>query len=208
MELYRQSTVARDPSELIVPADGLTTVIPDDWSPDGRFIIFRGLGDPRSSFDLWAAPVEPPGKASVLVHTDFEERDAQFSPDGKWIAYHSDESGRFEVYVQPFMRPGGRIPISTEGGTQVRWSRNGQELFYIALDGRLIAVPIRSSSDTLTAGTAASLFATRTQGGLPGHGNHRQQYVVSPDAQRFLVYSIVAEETSPITVVLNWRGAS
>jgi len=209
LELYQQSSTAGDPGKLIVTPDALTTVIPEDWSSDGRFIIFRGLGDPKSSFDLWVVPVQPPGNAFPVVRTDFEERDAQLSPDGKWIAYHSDESGRFEVYVQPFMRPGARMAISTEGGTQVRWSRNGQELFYIALDGRLIAVPTRSSSDgnTLDAGRPVPLFMTRILGGLPGQGNHRQQYVVSPDAQRFLVHSIVAEETSSITAVLNWRAS-
>ena len=93
---------------------------------------------------------------------------------------------------------------------QVRWSRDGKELFYIAADGRLMAVPIGPSSDgqTLTAGTAVPLFATRILGGLPGQGNQRPQYSVSPDAQRFLVHTIVEEETSPITVVMNWTGPS
>ena len=92
----------------------------------------------------------------------------------------------------------------------MRWSRDGKELFYIALDGRLMAVPIRAASDrtTLDAGTPLPLFATRIIGGLPGQGNYRQQYMVSPDGQRFLVHSIVGEETSPITVILNWRGGS
>ncbi len=210
LELYQKSTATNDRDELLATLDGLTTVMPDDWSPDGSFIIFRGLGDMKSSFDLWALPLTARGKPFVVVQTDFEERDAQFSPNGKWIAYHSDDTGQFEVYVQPFMRPGTRTPISNGGGAQVRWSRDGTELFYVALDGRLMAVPIRSSSDgrTLDAGAPVPLFVTRIIGGLPGQGNHRQQYVVSLDGQRFLVHSVVGEETSPITVILNWRAGS
>ena len=209
-KLYQKSTATSDHDELLATFDGLTTVMPDDWSPDGGFIIFRGLGDAKSSFDLWALPLKGPGKPFAVVQTEFEERDAQFSPDGKWIAYHSDESGRFEVYVQPFMRPGTRTLISNGGGAQVRWSRDRSELFYVALDGRLMAGPIRSSSDgrTLHAGAPVPLFMTRIIGGLPGQGNHRQQYVVSPDGQRFLVHSLIGEETSPITVILNWRAGS
>ncbi len=208
LELYQKSTATSDHDELLATFDGLTTVMPDDWSPDGGFVIFRGLGDAKSSFDLWALPLKGPGKPFAVVQTEFEERDAQFSSDGKWIAYHSDESGRFEVYVQPFMRPGTRTLISNGGGAQVRWSRDRSELFYVALDGRLMAAPIRSSSDarTLHAGAPVPLFMTRIIGGLPGQANHRQQYVVSPDGQRFLVHSLIGEETSPITIILNWRA--
>ena len=210
LELYQKSTATSGRDELLATFDGLTTVMPDDWSPDGSFIIFRGLGDLTSGFDLWALALKAPGKPFVVVQTEFEQRDAQFSPNGRWIAYHSDESGRFEVYVQPFMRPGTRTLISSGGGAQVRWSRDGKELFYVTLDGRLMAVQIRSSSDgpTLDAGAPVPLFVTRIIGGLPGQGNHRQQYVVSPDGQRFLVHTVVGEETSPITVILNWRAGS
>jgi hypothetical protein len=186
----------------------MMTVMPEDWSPDGRFVLFRGLRDNNASFDLWALPVTSPDKPFPIVQSDFEERDGQFSPDGKWIAYQSDESGRYEVYVQPFMRSGARTAISVRGGTQVRWNRGGLELFSIAADGQLTAVPVQPSSDgtALIAGAAEPLFATRTLGGLPGQGNQRPQYVVSPDGKRFLVHSMVGEESSPLTLVLNWRG--
>jgi Tol biopolymer transport system component len=90
-----------------------------------------------------------------------EERDAQFSPDGEWIAYQSNESGRFEIYAQPFPGPGPRQLISTHGGAQVRWRRDGRELFYIALDGKLMSVPIRTGGNTLDVGAPEPLFAAR-----------------------------------------------
>jgi WD40-like Beta Propeller Repeat len=129
LELYLQSMTTSDGGALIPNVDGLTTVMPDDWSPDGRFIIFRGLNAMKATFDLWAMRLDDRRKPFVLAETDFEERDAQFSPDGKWIAYHSDESGRFDVYVAPFMRPGARTLVSTGGGAQVRWRGDGRELF-------------------------------------------------------------------------------
>ncbi|PYS34448.1 MAG: hypothetical protein DMG14_29455 [Acidobacteria bacterium] len=105
----------------------------------------------KTGFDVWTLPLEGDRKPFPIVQTNFDERLAQFSYDGNWIAYESNESGRFEIYVQPFADPqakrGGRLRISTNGGAQVRWRRDGKELFYIALDGRLMAVPIRFASD-------------------------------------------------------------
>lgn len=143
-----------------------------------------------------------------VVQTQFEEGGAQFSPNGKSIAYQSDESGRSEIYLQPFLGPA-RTPISTTGGTQVRWSPDGKELFYIALDGRLIVVPMRVTSDGAVpeSTTPIPLFATRILGGLPGQGNYRQQYMVAPGGKRFLMHSVVQEDTSPVIVILNWKPA-
>jgi Tol biopolymer transport system component len=128
---------------------------PVDWSPDGRFLLYRSPGK-TTGFDLWAFPFDGDQKPFPIVQTSFEERDGQFSPDGKWIAYQSNESGRVEIYVQPFPQ-GKREQISTGGGAQVRWRTDGKELFYIALDGRLMAVPIRidSARDALEAGVPA-----------------------------------------------------
>jgi Tol biopolymer transport system component len=101
---------------------------PSDWSPDGRFLLYRS-SDPTMGWDLWALPLEGDRKPFPVVQTRFSERDPQFSPDGKWIAYQSDESGRHEIYVQPFAGQGGKSQVSTEGGAQVRWRRDGRELF-------------------------------------------------------------------------------
>jgi hypothetical protein len=145
-------------------------------------------------------------KPFPVVQTNFEERDGQFSPDGKWIAYGSNESGRFEIYLQPFPGPGGQAQVSTNGGAQVRWRRDGKELFYIALDGRLMAVPIRLASTTqaIEAGSPIPLFATRVGGALSIP--FRQQYDISPDGQRFLMNTVTEEAAAPITVILNWKA--
>jgi Tol biopolymer transport system component len=138
------------------------------------------------------------------VQTNFNEEQAQFSPDGKWVAYQSNETGRFEIYVQPFPGVEGKSLISTNGGGQVRWRRDGKELFYVALDGRLMAIPVQPASSIHAgdAGTPVPLFAPSMGGGL----QERQQYVVSSDGQRFLMKTVTeAATTSPITVILNWK---
>jgi Tol biopolymer transport system component len=144
-------------------------------------------------------------KPFVVVQTSDDERDGQFSPDGKWIAYQSNELGRFEIYAQPFPGPGIKKLISTSGGTQVRWRHDGHELFYIALDGRLTAVNIRFSADgkNIEPATAVPLFPTQL--GDPVEG--RQQYLVSPDGQRFLM-NVTSEDAgiSPITFILNYKA--
>jgi len=179
---------------------------PTDWSPDGRFLLYFNA-DPKAGIDIWALPLFGDRKPFPVVQTNFEERGGQFSPDGKWIAYESNESGRFEIYIQPFPGPGGQSQVSTNGGAQVRWRRDGKELFYIALDGRLMAVPIRLASNTQTieAGSPIPLFATRVGGALSFPFN--QQYDVSSDGQRFLMNTVTDEEAAaPITVILNWKA--
>jgi dipeptidyl aminopeptidase/acylaminoacyl peptidase len=178
---------------------------PMDWSPDGRFLLYRA-NDEKGGYDLWALPMEGDRKPFPVVHTSFNETGAQFSPDGKWIAYESNESGRFEVYVQPFPGPGGQVPLSTTGGAQIRWRRDGKELFYIALDGRLMAVPIRRAPNagTVEAGSPTPLFTPRVGGALSFP--FRQNYDVASDGQRFLMNMVTDEAAAPITVILNWKA--
>ncbi|PYS23239.1 MAG: hypothetical protein DMG11_25670 [Acidobacteria bacterium] len=177
-----------------------------DWSFDGRFLLFRSI-DPQTGDDLWVLPISRDKKPFVFLKTPFDERDGQFSPDGKWIAYQSNESGRFEIYVQPFPGPGGKFQISTSGGTQPRWNKNGKEIFYLSLDSKMMAASVKLSADgqSLEVGTATSLFPVRIAGG-PVPGLNKQQYAVSPDGQRFLVNLDVDEgATSPITIIYNWK---
>ena len=172
-----------------------------DWSRRG-FLLYNGY-DPKTGVDILAFPVDGDRTPFPVVETRFEERDAQFSPDGNWIAYQSDESGRFEIYVQRFPR-GGNKRISTTGGAQVRWPRDGKELFYIAMDGRLMAVPIRLTADTVEHDAPVPLFPTRVGGAVQG-GLNRQQYVVTSDGHRFLMSTLPEVNPSPIEVILNWK---
>jgi hypothetical protein len=139
------------------------------------------------------------------VSTPFEERDAQFSPDGTWIAYQSNESGRHEVYIQPFKGGRDRLRISVNGGVQARWRRDGRELFYLTLDGQLMAVPIASADGgrSLRAGAPVALFQTRL-GAIQGVALH--SYVVAPDGQRVLLDAVVEQAAAPIAFILNWKA--
>jgi serine/threonine protein kinase len=182
-----------------------------DWSRDGRFVLYRtdAGSELKTGFDIWAFRTDGDPKPFPVVRTSFEERDGQFSPDGKWIAYQSNESGRVEIYVQPFSdreeKVSGKGQISTNGGAQVRWRPDGKELFYIALDGRLMAVSIRIAPDSqsIDADPPVALFPTRVGG--PVQGISRQQYMVSPDGRLFLMNTVMEEIASPITVILNWK---
>jgi dipeptidyl aminopeptidase/acylaminoacyl peptidase len=178
--------------------------VPLDWSRDGRFIIYRST-DPDSSMDLWVLPLSGDRKPFPFVRTPFTERDAQFSPDVRWVAYQSDESGRNEIYAQPFPGPGGKWQVSNAGGTQPRWRRDGKEIFYLSPDGRLMSAAVETApgSPTFKASPPVELFATSVLGiSVP----NRQQYAVSADGQRFLL-NVPAENASvsPITVILNWK---
>ena len=205
LDLYEKPANGGGTEELLL--DTPEGKAPMDWSSDGRFLLFRtnSAGAPNSGFDLWALPTDGDRRPFPVSETIFDERDGQFSPDGQWIAYESNESGRPEIYVQRFPEPRGKWQISTNGGAQVRWRPDGDELFYIALDGRLMAAPFQLSSDgqAVEPGTPVSLFGTRIPGGAL-QGGFRQQYVVSPDGQRFLINSLVPV-TSPITLILNWK---
>jgi Tol biopolymer transport system component/DNA-binding winged helix-turn-helix (wHTH) protein len=201
-------TISSSETELLLKTEDPKSA--SSWSPDGRHLLFRSA-NPVSSYDIWALPFDEagkPGKAFPVVQTEFEEREAEFSPNGKWIAYQSTESGRSEVYVQPFPAVDDSIllPVSTNGGAQPRWGKDS-ELFYIALDGQLISVPIGYSADgrEIRPGMPVALFPTRVGGAV--HSNDRQQYAVSPDGNRFLMNTLT-EANSPIAVVLNWKGES
>src|SRR5262245_15372026 len=203
-DLYEKSVNSTAPGTLLLKVD--TVAVATDWSSDGRVLLYRHL-DPKTQTDIWALPTDGDRRPFPVVQTAFDERDAQFSPDGKWIAYQSNESGRFEIYVQPFPGPGGKTQVSIDGGAQPRWQRDGRELFYIALDGYLNSVPMRFASNNtiVQAGSPARMFMTHV--GAVVQGGSSQAYVLSRDGQRFLMNTVAeVASSSPITVILNWRG--
>jgi serine/threonine protein kinase len=179
--------------------------LPNDWSADGRFVLYSSF-DQRSKADLWGLRLEDPSRPFVVAQTDGSNASGQFSPDGQWIAHTSNESGRWEVYIRPFPPTGGKSLISTNGGVMPRWRPDGKELFYVALDDRLMAVPIRQDREkhTVEAGDPVALFATRI-------GGARQQtmfgqYEVAPNGQRFLMNNVAGDVTAaPITIIMNWK---
>jgi serine/threonine protein kinase/Tol biopolymer transport system component len=172
---------------------------PTDWSADGRFILYQE-NDPKTKWDVWVLPLDGERKPAPWVQTQFNETSGRFSPDSKWIAYTSDESGSNEVYVQAFQQRSSRWQISTGGGDHARWRRDGKELFYIAPDGKLMAVEVKSGA-SFEAGVPRALFdlrSIRTSG---------PNYAVADDGRKFLIVTNIEEaNAAPFIVVLNWTA--
>jgi Tol biopolymer transport system component len=168
-----------------------------DWvlTSEGQFIIYDD-GTPATSNDLMVLPLSGDRKARPFLRTPFSETGARFSPDGKWVAYVSDDAGGSQVYVRPFERAGDTRQISTAGGSSPRWSRDGKELFYVAADDRLMAVAVNRTSAFET-GTPKALFTINAQ---------QNEYEVAPDGKRFLVHKR-GGPAAPVTVVVNWAAA-
>ena len=180
---------------------------PTDWSRDGQFVVYGRL-DPQTQWDLWLMPMAEGADRTEkpYLRSNANEHLAQFSPDGAWIAYVSDESGTNEVYVQTFPQPGTREQISTGGGNQPRWSGDGRELFYIAPDGQLMAVSVKPGQK-FEATRATALFKTRIVDRFgAGNNGYLTNYTVSRDGKRFLI-STVADESNAVpatTILINW----
>jgi Tol biopolymer transport system component len=200
--IYLKDASGAGDDELLVESPRLKT--PNSWSSDGRFLLFQVSDDPDTSYDLWVLPLFGDRKPFVFLNQPYEERTGQFSPDGHWVAYVSNESGRHEIYVRPFPGPGGQWQISTTGGIQPRWSQDGKELFYIAPDANLVAVPIAVDGPTLNPGRPIPLFRS----GIVGGGREiyqRENYAVSADG-RFLINVPTDDALAPpITLLLNWN---
>jgi len=181
------------------------TVYMNDWSPDNRYMVYTQQG-PEGRSELWLLPLDgaPDGdrKPEPFLKSAFNDLQGVVSPDSKWLAYTSDESGGFnEVYVTSFPTAGPRWRVSSGGGSFARWSRNGKELFYRALDGTLTVTSVRTVSHGLEFGTPAALFRVSEPPGMFAY-----PYDVDSDGQRILalVPSRAAEDSTSLTVLANW----
>ncbi|MEK6322704.1 MAG: protein kinase [Acidobacteriota bacterium] len=174
-----------------------------DWSRDGRFIIYR-VADPKTKYDVWVFPAGPLSgdqKPFPFLQTEANESTPMLSPDGQWMAYTADESGRYEVYVQSFPGGGGKRQVSSGGGIGTHWRGDGRELYYHAPDGKLMAVAVKGGA-SFEAGAPVALFEFRAGGNLI-----TPYYSVTSDGQKFLLSTIVeTKAAAPLTVVVNWAA--
>jgi dipeptidyl aminopeptidase/acylaminoacyl peptidase len=192
-DLYRKASSGAGSDELLVESDLYKT--PTSFSPDGRVLLYN-VTDPKTKGDVWVLTLDGSQKPFPFLHGEFHEVNAEFSPDGHWIAYSSDESGRSEIYVTPFDGASGKRQISTGGGRFPKW--RGNEIFYLGLDNKLMVSEVNVKGETFEVGATRPLFEIRPGG--PGI-----IYDVTTDGQRFLVNEAVEQQiTSPITLVLNW----
>ena len=205
-DLYLKDVNGARQEELLIQSP--YNKIASDWSRDGRVLVYAEL-DPKTKADLWVLRIGPAGgdrKPIPFLRTEFNEWQGQFSPDGHWIAYTSDESGQWEVYVRPFPAAApGKWKVSTAGGEQPRWRRDGKELYYMAPDRKLMAVSVKAVGERLIfeAGTPEPLFESHIP--LRSSTNPRFHYAVTGDGKRFLVQTMVGESADlSITVVQNW----
>jgi eukaryotic-like serine/threonine-protein kinase len=197
--LYRRAVTGAGEAELLLKTS--EPKLGHDWSPDGRFIVYTTVGA-ETQWDLWLLPLFGDRKPSPFLRTRFNEYQGQVSPDGRWIAYASDDSGVPEVYVQPFPKPGMKQRISVAGGSEPKWRRDGRELFYLTADQNLMALEVKSGTD-FEAGIPRRLFQTHVAGVARNH------YAVATDGQRFLFDTISDPKgLEPITVVLNWTATA
>jgi Tol biopolymer transport system component len=205
VDLYVKPASGSSNEELLLKTSGGGNPFPSDWSSDGKLILYTEV-NAKSTPDIWMLPLEGDRTPKPFLQDDFNKRGAKFSPDRRWIAYSSDESGEEEVYVRPFPGPGGKYPVSIAGGSQPRWRRDGKELFYISADRKLIAVNVKTGS-TFESGVVRPLFDTRIRS-LPvwGPSFTRDNYGVSSDGQRFLINDATEIAAPVLTVVLNWTA--
>ncbi len=211
--LYQQRSNGAGEAARVVASDQLKFAT--SWSTDGRFLLFNSI-DPQTNIDIWV--VEPgrdtPGDRppAVWLKTPFREGYAKFSPDGRWVAYQSNDSGRPEIYVRPFAPSSERASadqaterwqISVGGGIHPVWRHDGKELFYLSPAGEMMAAPIATTAAAVVPGVPVALFPTRVWGGGID-AQQAWQYDVAPDG-RFLINTVIESAAAPITIIQNWN---
>ena len=195
-DLFEKAVEGQGEEKVLLKTEELK--IACDWSRDGRYIAFCSQGK-ETGWDIWVMPTFGDRKPSPFLKTSFSELMPVFSPDGRYLAYQSNESGRGEVYVQSFPGPGGKWQISTSGGSEAHWRADGKELYYRAPGQKLMAVDIQTGS-SISVGTPQPLFQGRFDMSLA-----RNRFLPTADGKRFLTVAPLGREAmTPTTVVLNW----
>jgi serine/threonine protein kinase len=201
--LYRQNADGTGSKEKLLETPGISE-IPFSVSPDGRYIAYMRR-DPKSNtgWDIWALPMFPDKsgeqKPFAVVSTSFVDVTPSFSPDGKWLAYANNETGRLEVYIQPFPSGAGRWQVSTAGGATPNWRKDGKELFFFSTDGQVMAVDVSENGASLQLGAPHALFKATTVSGPSG------PYTVSADGKKFVMNTVLPQSiTEPLTLITNW----
>jgi Tol biopolymer transport system component len=196
-ELYRKIASGAGKDELLLKSADI--VRPSDWSPDGRFLLYEEVNQ-KTGYDLMLLPdrggSQTDRKPIPFLQTEFQESHGAFSPDGKWIAYCSNESGKLEVYVQPFPANGAKWQISKGGGDSPKWRHDGKEIFFLDAANKLMAVEVKTDA-TIQPGTPRALFDA-----------YRARFAVTRDGQRFLIPARPTEGAGPepVTVMINWTA--
>jgi Tol biopolymer transport system component len=194
--IFRKASSGTGLEEVMLTGPGFK--LPTEWSPDGKHILYRVV-DPVTRYDIWALPTAAGAKPFPVLKTESNEAAAVLSPDSKWIAYGSDETGRYEVYVDTFPPGSGKRQVSAIGGNSPMWRADGRELYFHGADGALMAAAITPGTGTL-AGAPVGLFSF-----APGGNLVTPYYSVTPDGQRFLLSKLVQHGgETPLTVLVDW----
>lgn len=198
LDIYQKSTTGVGNEELLFESN--FEKFPQSFSTDGRYLLYYARDNPKNQGDLWVLPMTGDRKPFPFSQTEFNEALCTFSPDGKWVAFESDDSGKSDIYIAPFPGPGGKRQVSASGGSQPKWRRDGMEIYFLAPDSKLLVAEVSGRGETLEIGQVRVLFQTQATG--PG-----SQYAVTGDGQRFLVNSSVDQRAAtPLTLVQNWTA--
>jgi Tol biopolymer transport system component len=201
--LEKSSTGAGDETRIDV---GNTSSIPVNWSLDGQYLTYSRMRANGNSYDMWVLSLSGDRTPRPFLESTFDRIQARISPDSKYVAYSTNESGTFQIVVQTFPDPnGGKWQISGEGGVEPKWRRDGKELYYLALDGKMMAVPITAAA-SFNAGKPATLFQTSLAMTRNNPARDRR-YDVAPDGRFLMVVPMPGGAPLPTTVLVNWEAA-
>jgi dipeptidyl aminopeptidase/acylaminoacyl peptidase len=210
--MYIKTITGAGTEEPLVEAEGQR--LPADWSADGRYLLFEDR-EPRGARNVTASilPLFGDRKPIAFFRRGTENGEERFSPDSQWIAFSAEDSGRSEIYLAPVSGAGSRSQVSNAGGDHPRWRRDGKELFYLAPDGKIMAVEVKvAGNGILEAGTPRPLFETKVTAGSGqpalgrSSGSTPPLFDVAPDGRFLIVTPVAGEAPPPITLLVNWAG--